>query len=73
MHERLNANNPELEAQRGLAKLIEQYFPEDKEFIMDMDFNDALGFVYGQLLEAGEDPEILLQQFGVTEGGDDEI
>jgi hypothetical protein len=34
---------------------------------MEMDFDDALGFIYGQLMEIGEDPDTVLQEFGVTE------
>lgn len=61
-------SNPEIEREASLAQLVEQYFPEDKEFFSEMDFDDALGFVYGQLLEQGEDPDLILQEFGVTEG-----
>jgi hypothetical protein len=51
----------------AFASLVEQYFPKDKAFIMEMDFDDALGFIYGQLMEIGEDPDTVLQEFGVTE------
>lgn len=51
----------------ALAQVVEQYFPEDKEFVMEMDFDDALGFMYGQLLEQGEDPDEVLREMGVTE------
>lgn len=67
MGEFLPPSNPEQEREMGLARLVEQYFPEDAEFVVDMDFDDALGFVYGQLLEQGEDPDEVLHDFGVTE------
>lgn len=51
----------------GLKRLTEEYFPEDVEFVCEQDFDDALGSVYGMLVEYGEDPETVLQQYGVIE------
>lgn len=67
MSEHLPQSDPERERLSGLAQLVEAYFPEDKEFISEMDFEDALGYIYGQLLESGEDPDVILKDFGVTE------
>ena len=71
MGELLQFPDKEQERLRGLANLVEVYFPEDKAFVSDMDFDDALGFVYGQLLEVGEDPLLVLHEFGVTEIADE--
>jgi len=37
-----------------------------------MDEEDQLGYIYGQLLEMGEDPDVILQEFGITEKDEDE-
>ena len=71
MGELLQFPDKEREKLHGLASLMEVYFPDDKEFVLDMDFEDALGFVYGQLLEEGEDPMLILHEFGVTEAADE--
>lgn len=39
----------------------------DKEFIQDLDFDDALGYVYGRLLDDGYDPDAVLRVGGVTQ------
>lgn len=72
MSEFMPQSNPETERQENLMQLIDRYLPDDKEFVADMDFQDALGFVYGQLLEQGEDPEAILGEFGVIERGEDD-
>lgn len=71
MSEIFSALNPEFERERGLQALIEKYFPEDSEFLADMDGEDKLGYVYVQLLEQGEDPDEILREFGVTEVNDE--
>lgn len=73
MSEFISRSNPELEREAALLRVIEQYFPEDTDFLADMDEEDKLGYIYGQLLEAGQDPDEILQEFGVTEEGDNEI
>lgn len=60
----------EFERAKALAAIIEQYIPEDADFIAGMDEDDAIGYVYGMLLEAGEDPDTILKDFGVTEEGE---
>lgn len=57
--------------ERALANVVENYFPEDAEFLGEMDFDDCLGAVYGQLLEIGEDPATILGEAGVLEGEDE--
>lgn len=59
--------------ERRLSSLIEQYFPEDTEFVAGLSLEEAIGFVYGQLLELHEDPDEILVEFGVIERGDDEV
>lgn len=65
--------NPERDRLATLAAVVEEYFPEDKEFVTGLDFEEALGFVYGQLLEQGEDPDVVLVEAGVVEGEDHEV
>ena len=67
MNEFISQPNPELERGMALLRVTEQYFPEDVEFLADMDEGDKLGYIYGQLLEMGKDPDEILQGFGVTE------
>ena len=67
MSEFISQPNPELERGTALLRVTEQYFPEDVEFLADMDEGDKLGYIYGQLLEMGKDPDEILQGFGVTE------
>lgn len=61
---------PDLECERiaALGCIIAEYFPEDAELFAAMDAQDMLGTVYGQLLVMGEDPDEILEAFGVTEG-----
>lgn len=67
MSEFAPSRNPEFERETALQQVVENYFPEEVEFVADMDFEDALGVVYGQLLETGYDPDEVLHQFGVSE------
>ena len=39
----------------------------DKEFVQDLDFEDALGYAYGRLLENGHDADAVLEAAGVTQ------
>lgn len=58
--------NPENnESQRGLKELMDAYFPEEWEFVEGLHFEEALGYVYGVLLELGEDPDEVLNEFGI--------
>lgn len=62
--------NFESERQIGLRALIaERLDAEDAEFIDGMDDQaEIIGYVYGRLLEIGEDPDKLLEEFGIIEG-----
>lgn len=48
---------------------LDKYFPEDKLFVEmeGMNLDDIVGFLYGQLIEAGEDPDEIFRDFGITE------
>lgn len=48
-----------------LSQLVDRYLPDDRDFFFDMDEEDKLSYVFGALLEAGEDPEEILRNFGV--------
>ena len=63
--------NPESERQAALRRIIERFVPEDAEFLDEMDEEDQLGYIYGQLLEMGENPDEILHAFGVTEESDE--
>ena len=63
---------PETERAAALHAVVEHYFPGDKDFFGDMDEEDLLGAVYGQLqLETDEDPDDVFFRFGVTEASDE--
>ncbi|HET6622338.1 MAG TPA: hypothetical protein VFG56_00185 [Candidatus Saccharimonadales bacterium] len=66
-------NAEEFSRERALSGLIHEYFPEDEEFFGEMDFEDRLGAVYGQLLESGEDPDLVLGEAGVLEDDENEV
>ena len=69
MSEGLPQSKAELESTLAVDRLIRDYFPEDIGFILEelADQEDLLGFLYGQLLEAGEDPDEVLERYGITE------
>lgn len=69
MHESIERRNisPEDEQRLGLARIIEDYFPHDFDFLSDMEMEDMVGALYGMLLEIGEDPDEILKLNGVTE------
>ena len=41
--------------------------PGSREFLADCDFDEALGCVYGLLLDHGYDPDSCLQRIGILE------
>jgi hypothetical protein len=51
----------------NLDKIVESYFPDDTEFYAGFDDDDLLGALYGALLEAGQDPDGVFQQYNLTE------
>lgn len=66
----------ELQQVQKLREVCDQYFPQfglekaDIEALFEDaqgDFTDALGAVYGQLLENGEDPDTILAEAGILE------
>lgn len=54
-----------------LAELIYHRLPEGEMFVSEMDFEDALNYVYETALKSGQDPDTLLKEFGIIEGGDE--
>lgn len=71
MGEFLAEPGSEAERETGLRSIIEQYFPDDEEFLECMEEPDKIGYIYGSLLEQGDDPDVILQEFGVTEEKDE--
>lgn len=55
--------------ERALNQVIEDYFQADAEFLYEHDVDERVGAVYGMLLEIGEDPDMILGDAGVLEGG----
>lgn len=41
---------------------------DDVEFITELDEEETINYLYGRLLDMGEDPEELLAKYGVLEG-----
>lgn len=58
----------------ALGFIVEQHFEEeDRKFLAELEGEgEQLGYVYGRLLEQGEDPDVIMKEFGVTEA-DDEV
>lgn len=76
MSEFISEKDIEKETRRsGLKELASQYFViDDVEFLDEMDDEEEIiGYIYGRLLELGEDPEEVLNEFGVTERKNDEV
>ena len=76
MHESqeyLPQNSDDMERLHAINRLVEEYFPEDVQFVLEQlaDEEDVVGFLYGQLLEAGEDPDEILVRYGITEESDE--
>jgi len=64
---------PDIESEArlsGLKELAGQYLDiDDVEFLDGIDDEEErLSYVYGRLLELGENPDEILQEFGVIEG-----
>ena len=58
-----------MERRIRVDRLINDFFPDDVPFILEQlkDEDDIVGFLYGQLLEIGEDPDDVLAQYSITE------
>ena len=54
------------ETRQKLLTLIGDFFPEDAELYADDDPGNFIGAVYGALLEAGEDPDEVLAEYGIA-------
>jgi hypothetical protein len=67
--ESLPQTNAEMERLIRIDRLINAYFPDDVEFIMAQlkDEEDVINFLYGQLLEIGEDSDEVLIHYGIIE------
>lgn len=68
-HEYLPQNSEEMERLLAIDRLIKDYFLEDTQFILEQlkDEEDIVSFLYGQLLESGNDPDEVLTKYGITE------
>lgn len=68
-YESLPQTDNEMERLVRVNKLVGDYFPEDIKFILENmgDEEDIFGFLYGQLIEIGEDPDEILAQYGIIE------
>ena len=68
-HESLPRNSNEIERRPRIDRLVGDYFPEDVDFIVQQlkDEEDEINFLYGQLLEIGEDPDEVFARYGITE------
>jgi hypothetical protein len=53
---------------QNLMTVVNEFLDvSDKEFMQDLDFDDALGYAYGRLLNDGYDPEAVFEAGGVTQ------
>jgi hypothetical protein len=73
-HEPLPQNADDMERFVRIDRLLEDYFSDDIKFTLEEleDDEDVMEFLYGQLIEIGEDPDEVFERYGVTEG-DDEV
>lgn len=73
MSEHLRRNDDYERRRAGLRALVTEYLgAEDAEFIDEMeDETERVSYVYGLLIGFGEDPDEVLQKFGVTVRSDD--
>lgn len=59
---------PEQYEHRGaLESLVEDFFPDDATFVAELDDEDKLHFLYGQLEAQGNDADMIFKQYGITE------
>jgi hypothetical protein len=64
---------PELEKSElrvCLDAVVEAFFRDDRGLYFEYDDEDLLGALYGALLEIGEDPDEVFEQYGITEGAE---
>ena len=69
MSEYLPDSNEDINRLLAIQHLVHDKFPDDEKFILEQleDEEDVNDFLYGQLLEIGEDPDEVMQQYGVLE------
>lgn len=69
MSEVLPQSNEDMNRLVAISRLVDHYFPDDKKFMLEQlaDEEDIVTFLYGSLLEIGEDPDEILRTFGITE------
>ncbi len=60
---------------KALKELSAEYLDsDDVEFLDGLDDEDGIiSYVYGRLLEQGKDPDAVLAEYGVIEGGEGEV
>ncbi len=75
MSEHLPQTSDDVERLMAMHRVVERYFPDDIKFILEQlhDEEDEISFLYGQLLEIGEDSDEVLIQYGVIERNEDEV
>lgn len=69
MSEHLPQSNEDLSRLLAIQRLVHDKFPDDEHFMLEelADEQDVNGFLYGQLLEIGEDPDEVMEQYEILE------
>ena len=58
----------ERERAKGILEICARFLEQDDvEFIATLDEEETINYLYGRLLNMGEDPDEILERFGVTE------
>lgn len=72
-HESLPQTGEDVERYVRINRMLEAYFPEDIDFVLQQlhDDEDEMNFLYGQLLEIGENPDEVFAEYGITEATDE--
>lgn len=64
----LSENSFERERGKGMIEICAQFLNQDDvEFMAELDEEGKIAYLYGRLLDMGEDPDEILERFGVTE------
>lgn len=64
----LSENSFERERAKGMIEICAQFLNQDDvEFMAELDEEEKIAYLYGRLLDMGEDPDEILEQFGITE------
>lgn len=69
MSDHLPQSAEDIDRLMAMHRVVEVFFPDDVAFILEqlLDEEDEISFLYGQLLEVGEDPDEVLTTYGVIE------